>query len=295
VTGATGFVGRRLVRALEAPAVLSRDAERARRALGPAVRAFAWDPDAGPPPAAAFEGIEAVFHLAGEPVARRWTRAVKDRIRDSRVGGTRNLVAALEALKARPRVLVAGSAVGWYGDRGDELLDESSSPGDDFLARLCREWEAESSRAEGLGVRAVVVRTGIVLGRDGGALARMLPPFRMGAGGRLGGGRQWMSWIHLDDLAGLMLHAARTEALRGPVNGTAPAPVTNAEFTRILAGVLRRPAFFPVPPPVLRLAFGEGASVLLSSQRALPRAAERSGYAFRHTALDPALREILGR
>jgi hypothetical protein len=269
---------------------LSRDPERARLVLGAGVEPFRWGPEAGPPPPEAFREVEAVFHLAGEPIAEgRWTAARKERLRESRVRGTRNLVAAMESLGERPRVLVSASAVGFYGDRGDEVLDESAPPGSDFLAALCRDWEAEAGRARALGIRVVTPRTGIVLDRTGGALARMLTPFKLGLGGRLGSGRQWMPWIHLDDLVGLLLHAAAKDEVRGAMNAVGPAPVTNREFTRTLGSVLKRPAIFPVPNFALRLAFGEMASVLLGSQRVAPRVAEKTGYQFRYTSLEKAL------
>lgn len=293
ITGATGFIGRSLVERLERPVVLSRRPARALELLGD-VEAYAWEPEAGPPPAEALRGVEVIFHLAGEPVAEgRWTAAKKERIRWSRVGSTRNLVAALEASPARPRALVSASAVGFYGSRGDEILEESAPPGGGFLPAVCLAWEAEALRAQRLGVRVVTPRIGIVLGKGGGALARMLLPFKLGLGGPLAGGRHWMPWIHLDDVAGLLLHAARTEELRGPVNAVAPAPVTNCEFTRALARALHRPAFFPVPEFALRLAFGELASVLLASQRVAPRAAEKTGFRFEFPALDQALRAIV--
>ena len=293
VTGATGFVGRRLLARLARPVVLTRDPERAKRALGD-LEIHRWDPVAGPPPEAAFRGVEAVFHLAGESVAQgRWNAAKKARIRDSRVVGTRNLVAAIGSLREKPRVLVSASAVGWYGSRGDEVLDESSAPGRDLIAEVCREWEAEADRARGFGVRVVRSRIGIVLGREGGAVARMVPPFRLGLGGRLGSGTQWMPWIHMDDVVGLLLHAAEVGGVEGPVNGVAPNPATNREFTRTLASALHRPAFFPVPAFALRLALGEFATMLLASQRILPRAAERTGYRFRHPLLAEALGAIL--
>ncbi len=294
VTGGTGFIGRALVARLEAPRVLSRDAARARASLGAGVEAFAWDPEAGPPPAAALDGVEAVFHLAGDSVGEgRWTAAKKARIRDSREKGTRNLVAALAALPKRPRVLVSASAVGWYGDRGEEVLDEAAPAATDFLGEVCAAWEAEARKAEALGVRVVRLRLGVVLGEGGGALGRMLLPFRLGVGGRLGSGRQWMPWVHRDDVVGLALHAAATASLSGAVNAVSPNPVTNAEFTRTLGRVLRRPAFLPAPAFALRLALGEFAEVLLASTRAVPRTAEQSGYRFRHPDLEQALRSIL--
>lgn len=295
VTGATGFIGRGLVASLAHPVVLSRGPERARRELG-AVDSHPWDPAAEPPPAEVFEGVEAVFHLAGDPIAEgRWNDAKKRRLRESRVLGTRHLIETLGTIKKRPGVLVAASAVGYYGDRGDETLDERTAPGKGFLADLCVDWEAEAMKATGLGMRVVMVRIGMVLGASGGALAKMLLPFKIGAGGRLGSGRQWMGWIHVDDLVGLFLFAAGTKGVSGPINGVAPVPVTNAEFTRTLGSVLRRPAAFPAPASMLRLALGEFADVLLSSQRVLPAAAEMAGYTFRHPRLEGALREILGR
>lgn len=293
LTGATGLIGRELVARLGGAVVLSRDPERARRTL-PGVEAHAWAPEAGPPPAEAFQGVEAVFNLAGEPVGEgRWTAERKRRIRDSRVLGTRNLVAGLATLERRPRVLVSASAVGYYGDRGDEILDETSPPGRGFLADVCAEWEREAMAAERLGVRVVCVRTGIVLARGGGALAKMLTPFRMGVGGRLGDGRQWMPWIHVDDEVGLLLHARNDARIQGALNAVGPRPVTNAELTRELGRALHRPALLPVPKTALRLAFGEMSEILTASQRVLPKEAERTGYAFEHPELAGALAALL--
>lgn len=295
VTGATGFIGKRLVKNLTRPVVLSRNPERARRLLGPDVEIFLWDSETGPPGPGAFRGVEAVFHLAGEPIAEgRWTAARKLRIRESRVRGTRHLVTALESLSERPRVLVSASAVGYYGDRGDAVLEETAAPGSDFLAEVCRDWEAEAARASTLGVRVVTPRTGIVLDKSGGALARMLPPFKLGLGGRLGSGRQWMPWVHLDDLVGLLLHAAAKNEISAAMNAVGPAPVTNREFTQTLASVLKRPAIFPVPAFALQVLFGEMASVLLGSQRVVPRVAESTGYRFRCPTLAEALRAATG-
>lgn len=293
VTGATGLVGRRLVRELEGAAVLGRDPTRARAKLGD-VSAFAWQPQAGPPPAEAFSGINVVFHLAGEPVAEgRWTATKKRAIRESRVEGTRNLVETMKSLENRPSVLVAASAVGFYGDRGDEELVEDSAPASTFLAEVCIAWETEALKARELGLRVVTARTGIVLAPDGGALPRMLPPFRLGLGGPLGNGRQWMPWIHVDDVVGLLLHAARTEAVDGPMNVVAPNPVTNKVFTKTLGQALRRPALLPVPRFGLRAAFGEMSQVLMASQRALPRVAQNTGYRFQYQELRPALDSCL--
>jgi len=296
VTGATGFVGKRLLSRLERPVVLSRDAAKAEQALEKYdVRAFAWDPQNEQPPAAAFEGIDTVFHLAGEPVAEgRWTAAKKVRLRESRVAGTRNLVAALGKLSVKPKVLVSASAVGFYGSRGDEVLTETASPQTDFLAEICSAWEHESHAAKELGIRVVNPRIGIVLGEKGGALAKMLPPFYLGLGSPLGNGRQYMPWIHIDDLVELLLFAATNDRLSGPVNATAPTPVTNREFTKALGHALHRPTFFPpVPGFMLNLMLGEFAKVLLTSQRAVPRAALDAGFQFKYSELEPALKNVL--
>jgi uncharacterized protein (TIGR01777 family) len=293
VTGATGLLGRRVVRALGAVRVLTRDPASARRTLGEGVEAVAWA-EGGALTPQALAGIETVVHLAGEPVAGRWTEEKKRRIRESRVEGTRRLVAAIAGASPRPGVLVAASAVGYYGDRGDELLDESSPPGKGFLADVCRAWEEQARAAEALGLRVVRVRIGVVLGREGGALRTMLPAFKLGLAGRLGSGRQWMSWIHVDDVVGLLLHAASERSIAGAMNAVAPAPVTNAEFTRALAAVLRRPAFLAAPAPVLRATLGGMAEVVLGSQRVAPRVAVETGYPFRFPALGPALRDVLG-
>lgn len=293
VTGATGFIGRRLVAHLDDPVVLSRSPDAARRSLG-GVRAFAWDPEAGPPPDAAFYGVDAVFHLAGEPVAAgRWTAERKARIRSSRELGTRHLVTGLQAASTRPAVLVSASAVGYYGDRGDEELDESAAPGAGFLADVCRAWEDEAACAREDGIRVVSVRIGIVLGEEGGALRRLLPLFRAGLGGTLGGGGQWMPWVHVDDVVGLMLHAAAHDGMEGPANAVAPGIVTNRGFTRALASLLGRPALLPVPSLALRLAMGEFGESLVHSQRVVPAAARWAGYAFVHPALAGALAAAL--
>ncbi len=294
VTGGTGFIGRRLLSRLDHPILLSRDQERAQRSVGDRCgRVLGWDPLDGPPPAEAFDGVDAVFHLAGESVAEgRWTAAQKQRIRDSRVIGTRHLVEGIVKAEPRPRVLVSASAVGYYGDRGDEELTETAPPADDFLAEVCIAWEKEALAAEEAGVRVALARTGIVLG-DGGALAKMLTPFRLGAGGPLGNGKQWMPWIHVADMARLYLHAATTESIRGPMNAVAPNPVRNSEFTKALGRTLHRPAFMPAPYLGLRLLFGEFAKVLFASQRVLPKVALDTGFEFEYPEIGPALQAIL--
>lgn len=298
VTGATGFVGRRLLTRLDRPVVLSRSAARAEKSLaGFQVKAYDWEPEEKPPPAEAFDGIDAIIHLAGDPVAEgRWTAAKKARIRNSRVEGTRNLVTTLRAIGVRPQVLVSASAVGYYGSRGAEELDEHSSPAGDFLAEVCQAWEHEALAASELGMRVAMVRVGIVLGEKGGALAKMLPPFYLGLGSALGSGQQYMPWIHIDDLVGIFLHAASAASVHGPLNGVAPHPVTNREFTQVLAKVLGRPTWMPaVPAAVLRAMLGEFAEAIMASQRVFPRETEASGYRFQYAELEPALRQILQR
>jgi len=296
VTGGTGFVGRQLLELLDRPTVLSRDVSRGQRAVGQSAgRVVGWDPQAGPPPTEAFEGVDVIFHLAGESVAEgRWTSAQKALIRESRVVGTQNLVAGIARAKPRPRVLVSASAVGYYGDRGEEELTEASAPGDDFLADVCVEWERAARVAEQHGVRVVLARTGIVLGQ-GGALAKMLTPFKLGAGGPLGNGRQWMPWIHVADLARLYLHAADTTSIQGPMNAVGPHPVRNSEFTKALGRALHRPAFMPAPYLGLRLVFGEFAKVLFASQRVIPQVAIDTGFHFEYPQIAAALAEILKR
>jgi len=295
VTGATGFIGQSLVQRLAADGhevhILIR---KPRTGLPPQIPYSIWDAQENDPPPAALNGAEAVIHLAGEPVTQRWTQAVKRSIRSSRVGGTQRLISALSQLNSFPRVLIAGSAIGYYGSRSDEVLTEASAPGKGFLAEVCEEWESAANLGLALNMRVVRLRTGIVLGREGGALARMLPAFRAGAGGRLGSGEQWMSWIHLQDLISLIIQALTNEKLTGAINAVAPAPVRNSDFTHALAGELRRPAIFPAPMFLLRLLFGEmAAAVLEASQRVLPVAAEKAGFDFRYTELGPALRDLL--
>ncbi len=291
VTGATGFVGQHLVRRLDESVVLSRNADSARQGLA-VDDVFPWDPATGEPPAEAFAGVEAVFHLAGEPIAEgRWSAAKKARIRDSRELGTRNLVAALCRLDDKPDVLVSASAVGFYGDRGDEILDESASPGDDFLSETCVAWERETAPAREAGIRVVNPRIGIVLGPDGGAIPKLARLFRFGLGSPLGNGQQWMPWIHIDDLVGLLLLAAAHADVRGPINAVAPNPATNREFTKALGGAVHRPTILPsVPAFALRAVLGEFADALLASQRVTPTQLMSVGFDFRYPELESALR-----
>jgi len=273
ITGATGFIGRAVADRL--------------RGSGHNVRAVSLR---GAIPPDALAGTNAVIHLAGEPVAQRWTRAARDRILRSRVEGTRVLLAAMRAQP--PQVLISASAVGYYGSRGDEVLLESAPPADDFLGRVAVAWEEEAQAAEPMGVRVARLRIGMVLGPRGGALARMLPPFRLGVGGRLGGGKQWMSWIHIDDLIALIAFLMKESTVRGVFNATSPFPVTNREFTRALAEAVHRPAILPVPAWALRLMFGDMSQVLLASQRALPDAAQRAGFIFQHPDIFAALAQL---
>jgi uncharacterized protein (TIGR01777 family) len=278
ITGASGFIGRALVARFAS--------------LGHTARGISARSRIAP---SALGGCEAVVHLAGEPVAQRWTPAAKERIRKSRIEGTRNVVQAIGAMEnKKPAVLVSASAIGYYGSRGDELLTEQSAPGKDFLAEVCIAWEQEAREAEKLGVRVVNPRFGVVLGSAGGALQTMLPAFRLGVGGRIASGAQWMSWIHLDDLVSLIAFAVSDAAVRGPVNATAPNPVTNADFTHQLAQALHRPALIPVPTFALNLLFGEMSSMLVGGQRVIPRAALDAGFRFRYSDLGPALAALFG-
>jgi uncharacterized protein len=294
VTGATGFIGKRLVRnLLEAGHSVHALGRKRSRTLPPAVRFSEWNSTEAEPAAESLATADAIIHLAGEPVAQRLTPEAKQRIRGSRVDGTRNLVSALSKQSQRPQVLVCASAIGYYGSRGDEILTEKSDPGRDFLAQVVVDWEQSAREAEALGIRVVPLRFGVVLGKDGGAFARMLPPFRLGFGGRLASGQQWMSWIHVDDVIGLIRFALENSTIRGPMNATAPQPVPNVEFTKELATALHRPAILPVPRFALKLLFGEMAQVILGSQRVIPQAARSAGFQFEYPELRPALVRLL--
>ena len=274
ITGATGFIGRKLTDKL--------------RLSGHEVKSLGRTVTSSEP----LEGVNVIIHLAGEPVAQRWSVDVKRRIRESRSKGTRDLVHALSTTSARPKTLISASAIGYYGTRGDEVLNEGSCPGSGFLPEVCVEWEKEARLAEALGMRVAMPRIGIVLGRDGGALKQMLPPFRLGAGGPLAGGQQWMSWIHVDDMVELLVWMATHENVSGPVNAVSPDPVRNEGFTKALAEAIHRPAVIPVPAFGLKLLYGEMASVILASQRVVPEAALQGGFVFRHTNLLGVLVEL---
>lgn len=293
VTGASGLLGSALLPALRSAGWTPRAVVRGTAGPGEVV----WDLAAGTIDQAALEGVDAAVHLAGESIAAgRWTAETKRRIRDSRILGTRLLAESLARLKHRPRVLVTASAVGIYGDRGDELLDEDSPLGSDFLAGVGKEWEAATTPAAEAGIRVVHLRFGILLAREGGALPRMVRPFMLGAGGPIGSGRQWMSWIALDDAVAVVLESLRNERARGPLNAVAPGAVRNAEFAAALGTALHRPALIAAPAFALRLLYGEMAdAALLASQRVAPTRLEALGFRFRHPVLAEALGAILGR
>jgi uncharacterized protein (TIGR01777 family) len=297
VSGASGFIGSALCDALlargDTVSGLSRDPKRA-RGTNPSVVWHAWEPTLERPPAAAFENIDGVVNLEGEKINQRWNEETKRRIMESRRTGTRNLVAAIAGLQRKPKVLVNGSAIGFYGDRGEAIVDESAESGEGYDAEMVREWEAAAREAEGLGVRLAIVRTGHVLDPRGGLLAELLPPFKLGVGGPIAGGRQYMSWIHIDDEVGILLWALDNEKVSGIVNSTAPNPVSNRELSHAIGRALHRPASVPVPGFVLDLKFGgEFGKVLRGGQRVMPRRALDLGYEFRYPEIDGALKSLL--
>jgi uncharacterized protein (TIGR01777 family) len=290
ISGSSGLIGNALVVALRA------DGHDVRCLVRGAVAApgqISWNP-AQPLAPESVSGFDAVVHLAGESIATRWTEAKKRRIIESRVPATQNLVSALAKAQQRPRVFICASAIGYYGDRGEEILPEDSPSGEGFAAEVCCHWEAAAQAAASVGIRAVQIRTGVVLSAAGGALAKMLPPFRLGLGGNVGNGHQWMSWIDLRDEVGAIQHLLATDSIHGPVNMVSPNPVRNAEFTKTLASVLHRPAIFPMPAFAARLAFGQMADeLLLASQRVQPAKLASSGYRFEYPDLRIALASIL--
>jgi uncharacterized protein len=297
VSGASGFIGSALCDALlargDTVVGLSRDPQRA-RSTNPSVVWHPWEPTLERPPAAAFEGADGVVNLLGEKINQRWSDDAKRRIMESRRTGTRNLVAAIAGLQRKPGVLVNQSAIGFYGDRGEAMVDESAESGEGYDAEVVREWEGAAREAEGVGVRLVIVRTGHVLDPSGGLLGELLPPFKLGVGGPLAGGRQYMSWIHIDDEVGILLWALDNEKVSGVVNSTAPNPVSNREFSHAIGRALHRPASVPVPGFVLDLKFGgEFGKVLRGGQRVMPRRALDLGYEFRYPEIDGALKSLL--
>jgi uncharacterized protein (TIGR01777 family) len=297
VTGASGFIGSALCDALlargDTVVGLSRDPQRA-RSTNPSVVWHAWEPTLERPPAAAFENVDGAINLEGEKINQRWSDEAKRRIMESRRTGTRNLIAAIAGLESKPKVLVNQSAIGFYGDRGDAIVDESAESGEGYDAEVVREWETAAREAEGVGTRLVIVRTGHVLDSSGGLLGELLPPFKLGIGGPIAGGRQYMSWIHIDDEVGILLWALDNEKVSGVVNSTAPNPVNNREFSKAIGRALGRPASVPVPGFVLDLKFGsEFGKVLRGGQRVMPRRALDLGYEFRFPEIDGALKNLL--
>ncbi len=297
VTGASGFIGEALCDALlvrgDTVVGLTRDPQRA-RGTNPSVSWHAWEPTLERPPAAAFEGVDGVIHLLGEKINQRWTDEAKQRIMESRRTGTHNLVGTIAGLDRKPRVLVSQSAIGYYGDRGEAIVDESTDPGEGFDAEVVREWEKAAHEVEGTGVRLVIIRTGHVLDPRGGFLAPQLTPFKLGVGGPLAGGSQYVSWIHVQDEIGILLWALENDKVSGVVNATAPNPVTNRVFSKALGKALGRPAVVPVPGLTVDLMFGkEFGKVLRGGQRVMPRRALDLGYEFAHPDLDEALEDLL--
>ena len=300
IAGATGLIGTTLAASCARDGIpvsaLVRDTARAADRL-PSATLHAWDATRGPPPPGAFDGVDVVVNLVGEALAdKRWSDERKKLLRDSRGGATRALVDALRDLPRRPRLLISASGVGYYGNRGDEILTEAASAGSGFVAELVRDWEAEAMRAADIGLRVVVMRSGVVLSKDAGILRKLLPPFRMGLGGAIGGGAQWLPWIHLEDEIGLIRHAMSHEAVTGALNAVAPEPVTNGEFARVLGEALGRPTVLRAPAFALRLRFGSMVDeVLLASQRVMPVRTLETGYAFRHPLLREAMAETLAK
>ena len=296
VTGGTGFIGSKLCESLVAKGhevvLLTRDASGSRDHIHPKVRVVSWAE--GAVWDSWVDGAGGIVNLAGESIAQRWTAAAKERIATSRIEAAARLCAAIEKAAVKPSVLVNASAIGIYGPRGDEVLTEEAPPGNDFLATTCVAWEEAAKKAELLGVRVVRIRTDIVLGEGGGALAKMLPPFKAFVGGAVGSGKQWMSWIHRDDLVALFAFALESPAANGAINGTAPHPVTMKEFAKTLGRVLRRPSLLPVPAPAVRLLLGEMATVVLDGQRVVSKKAEGLGFRFRFTEIEAALRDVMG-
>jgi uncharacterized protein len=297
VTGATGTIGQALCDALflrgDSIVGLTREPGRARQA-NPRVTWHRWEPTLERPDPAAFEGVDGVVHLLGERIDQKWTDGAKQRIMESRRTGTHNLVGTLESLESPPRVLVSQSAVGYYGDRGSQEIDESDGPGSSFDSEVVQAWEAAAHELDGSGIRLVITRSGQVLSREGGMLKEMLPPFKLGVGGPLAGGDQYLSWIHIDDEVGILLWALDNEGVSGVVNAGSPDPATNKEFSKALGRALNRPAIVPVPGLVLDLKFGkEFGQVLRGGQRVLPKRTEELGYEFSYPNLDEALRDLL--
>lgn len=294
LTGASGFLGKKLIARLQSEGHQLHLLGRKRPAdLSGSASFTQWDALSGEVPVEAVDGADAILHLAGEPVAQKWDDTVKRRIRESRVNGTKALVAAIAKAAVKPKVLVAASAIGFYGSRGEERLTEESAPGTGFLPEVCVAWEQAIDQAAQFVPRIVKLRIGVVLGAGGGALEKMLPPFKMGMGGKIGDGKMWMSWIHIDDIVGLLLFAMHNDGVSGPVNGTSPHPARNEDFTRALGRAVRRPTLFAVPVVALKAMYGEMADIVLASQCVEPVAAKKAGYTFVHPDLEEALRSVV--
>ena len=296
VTGASGFVGRRVVAQLLQKnievVVLTRNLPKAVIILGSDCQYVQWMDMTTPPPAEAFDGVDAVINLMGENIGgKKWDESQKKKIYDSRINSTRLLVDAIKALPKKPRALINASAVGIYGNRGDETLDENATSGSDFLAGVCKDWEAEANKARDMKIRVVLMRTGVVLGKGGGALTKMLPIFKLGLGGRLGSGKQYMSWIHVDDLAAMYVHAVMDPTMDGPYNATSPYPATNAEFTKALGKRLKRPTLFPAPEFAIRKALGEMSTIVLDGQKVVPNKFKEKKFQFKSATLEKTLKE----
>lgn len=296
VTGATGFIGKRVVSQLlnagDEVVVLSRNVAKGAIRLGSQCQYYQWIDMNSMPPLEAFKGIDGVINLMGEGIAeKRWDEEQKKKIYDSRILGTRNLIEGIKASNSKPKAFISASAVGIYGNRGDEDITEDSSTAEDFLAKVCKDWEAEAFKASELGLRVAVIRTGVVLGRGGGALKKMLPIFKLGAGGPVASGEQFMSWIHVDDLASMYVQALKNESINGVYNGTAPYPAKNKDFTKALGKALHRPAFMPAPAFGLKLVFGEMSQVLLDGQKVLPTKFKEKDFRYKYPTLEMALKE----
>jgi uncharacterized protein (TIGR01777 family) len=298
VTGATGFVGQRVVKQLtdggDQVVVLTRNIAKGALYFGNKCQYFMWSDTATLPPKEAFDGVDAVINLMGEGIAdKRWDEGQKKKIYDSRIVATSNLIEVIKGLSKKPSAFISASAVGIYGNRGDEEINESSTTADDFLSRICKDWEQAASKAKDLGLRTAIIRIGVVIGKDGGALKKMLPIFKLGAGGPVGSGKQYMSWIHVDDIAGMFVRAAKDSSLEGIFNGTSPYPARSKDFARELGKVLHRPAFAPAPALALKLVFGEMSQVLLDGQKVLPVKFKENKFSYRYPTLEMALTESI--
>ena len=297
ITGATGFVGQVIVKQLleagDEVVVLTRNVAKAAITLGSACKYFQWNDSESLPPLEALEGADGIINLMGETISERWDENHKKKIYNSRINGTKKLVEALEKLKNGPKSFISTSAIGIYGNRGPEDLNESSNLADDFLAKVCKDWENEANKARNYGSRVAIIRVGIVLGKGGGALAKMIPIFKLGGGGPLGSGNQYMSWIHVEDLASMFIEALKNPSIKGVLNGTAPYPASNREFTKVLGKAVKRPAFLPAPAFAIKIAFGEMSQILLEGQKVLPVKFKEAKFKFRFPTLEMAIKESL--